>query len=680
MHQRLVSPLAWVFLLINCFAFSTDDHIEEDRARSLAPVKVDICIYGGTSAGVIAAYTAKKMGKSVLLIEPGTRLGGLTSGGLGYTDIGNKFAISGLALDYYRRIGKHYGKFEQWIFEPHVAENLFKEYLKRAQTEALFQYRLKAVQKSGNEIQNITIENSSQPQSSTDRVIEAKIFLDCTYEGDLMAKAGVSYTVGREANAVYKELYNGVQVRDKHQFLDSIDPYKIKGKPESGLLWGISPEPVAEQGSGDKKVQAYNFRICLSSDPSNQIPITQPEKYDPARYELLIRVLEKEPNRPFNLILKPDLMPNKKTDINNNGPFSTDMIGMNYDFPEASYARRAEIQKEHELYIKGLLYFIGHDPRMPKHLQQEMLRWGYPKDEYTDNGNWSPQMYVREARRLVGEYVMTQANCEGKEVVEDGVGMAAYTMDSHNCQRIVIEKNGVKMVKNEGDVQVGGFPPYPISYRSLLPKEQECKNLLVPVCLSASHIAYGSIRMEPVFMVMAQSAVVAAVMALEKNTGLHRVDIRALQAKLTSDPLADGTEPEILVDNDSKFVQTTGDWEKLKAGAYGPSMLVNHKAGSGSNSVKFTPELRKNGRYRVYMYFPKVQNASPKTLISIFDGVQKKEQTIVGAQVKVEGQTSGEWIELGTYSLQKDKKPYVEISNKGASGAVVADAVLFIPQ
>ena len=682
----MLMKIFYSLLIICCFvshnSFRLADQNETGdpvRTPAVPPVTVDICIYGGTSAGVIAAYTAKKMGKSVLLIEPGKHLGGLTSGGLGYTDIGNKFATSGLALDFYRRIGQHYGKFEQWIFEPHVAENLFADYLKRANTKALFSYRLKDVNKTGNSIVNITIENSDQPNASTDRVIQAKIFLDCSYEGDLMAKAGVAYTVGREANSLYNETYNGVQLRDKHQFLDGIDPYKTKGDPSSGLLWGISPEALAPQGSGDKKVQAYNFRICLSSDPANQIPITQPENYDPARYELLLRVLEKEPNRPFNLILKPDLMPNKKTDINNNGPFSTDMIGMNYDYPESSYEKRVQIQKEHELYIKGLLYFIGHDARMPKHLRDEMLRWGYPKDEYKDNGNWSPQMYVREARRMIGAYVMSQANCEGREVVPDAVGMAAYTMDSHNCQRVVIEKDGMKMVKNEGDVQVGGFPPYPISFRSLLPRQEQCNNLLVPVCLSASHIAYGSIRMEPVFMVMGQSAAVAAVMALNKKTALHQVNIAELQKKLASDPLADGSQPEVMVDNDSRYVQVSGDWKIVKTGAYGPSMFTDDSEGAQAKSVRFIPVLTTSGNYRIYMYFPKTQQASSTTAVSVFDGQKNRDTIIEGSKVKVEGQTSGEWVDLGAYSLQKDGKPYVEISNKKADGIVVADAVLFVP-
>lgn len=648
---------------------------------SAQPVtKVDICIYGGTSAGVIAAYTAKKMGKSVLLIEPGRHLGGLSSGGLGYTDIGNKFAISGLALDFYRRIGKHYGKFEQWIFEPHVAENLFNEYIARAKAIVLFSYRLKNATKAGNELKNIIIENSYQPDSRTDRKIEATVFLDCSYEGDLMAKAGVSYIVGREANNVYNETYNGVQLRDKHQFADGIDPYKEKGKPESGLLWGISSEMLGPQGSGDKKLQAYNFRICLSSDPSNQIAITRPENYDPSRYELLVRVLEKEPNRPFNLILKPDLMPNNKTDINNNGPFSTDMIGMNYNYPKANYATRAEIQKEHELYIKGLLYFIGHDERMPGHLKKEMLRWGYPKDEYKDYGNWSPQMYVREARRMIGSYVMTQANCEGKSVVPDAVGMAAYTMDSHNCQRIVIEKDGVKMVKNEGDVQIGGFPPYPISYRSLLPKEQECKNLLVPVCLSASHIAYGSIRMEPVFMVMGQSSAVAASLAIDKKTSVQGVDVKLIQRVLLANPLADGSMPDILIDNDNtNNIVQTGKWEKTDSrNSYASSWLQTTKQGAAA--VKFIPVIPTDKKYKVYTYVPKVSGTSSAISINVFDGKKPVEVILNQKNIKVEGQTSGEWAYVGTYNFKKGNNNFISITNKNADGIIIADAVLLVPE
>lgn len=637
----------------------------------------DICVYGGNAAGVIAAYTAKQSGKTVLLIEPGKHVGGLTTGGLGYTDIGNKYAITGLSRNFYRRIGEHYGKFEQWIFEPHVAENILLDYLKQVSVQPLFQHRLVGVEKKDGAITKITIEQSDKPGAASYKTISAKMFIDCSYEGDLMAKAGVSYFTGREANSLYNETYNGVQLRDKHQFPEGVDPYKIPGKPESGLVWGISSEPLQPQGSGDKKIQAYNFRICLTNDPSNRIDITQPADYDPARYELLLRYLEKKPSKDLWGFLKFDIMPNNKTDINNNGPFSTDMIGMNYDYPEADYTARSEIQLKNELYCKGLLYFIGHDPRMPEHLRNLMLQWGYPKDEYTDNGNWSPQMYVREARRMKGAYVMTQANCEGKEVVTDGVGMAAYTMDSHNCQRIV--ENG--MVKNEGDVQVGGFGPYPVAYRSLIPEAKECKNLLVPVCLSATHIAYGSIRMEPVFIVLAQSSAYAAAMAIDAKKAVQDIDVKALQQKLESNPLADNSAPEILVDNDDATQTTvTGNWTKATKGGYGPSLLTIDAAATETAAVTFTPDIKKAGSYKLYMYYPKMQGTAAATTVTIYNGKTIETKTINEADVLVEGQTSGEWVLLGSYTLPAGKKSYTAIQGKGNSGKIIADAVLYVPE
>ena len=641
------------------------------RARA-NDIDADICIYGGNAAGVVAAYTAAKMNKKVVLIEPGQHLGGLTTGGLGYTDIGNKYTITGLSLDFYRRIGKYYGKLEQWIFEPHVAENIMKQYINEAKVNVWYGHQLSAVEKKNGSIISITVNDAS----GKSKQVKAKIFIDCSYEGDLMAKAGVSYTVGREANSVYNETYNGVQLLKGHQFPDGIDPYKIPGDSSSGLVWGISNEPLKEQGSGDKKVQAYNFRICLSKKPGNMVPIERPDNYDSARYELLLRYLKKKVPGDLWGFLKFDLMPNYKTDINNNGPFSTDMIGMSDNYPEADYATRKKIQKAHEDYVKGLLYFIGHDERMPEHLRKQMLQWGYPKDEYTDNNNWTPQMYVREARRMIGEYVMTQANCEGRELVEDAVGLAAYTMDSHNCQRIVV--NG--MVKNEGNVEIGGFGPYPISYRSIIPKAGECKNLLVPVCLSASHIAYGSIRMEPVFMVLGQSAAIAAALAIEKNNDVHKVDVKRLQSLLAKNPLMNGKTPEVLVDNDNlSQVTVTGDWSNRKQGAYGMSMLIDSSKGTGNKAIRFMPALPREGTYHIYTYIPKLPGLSSTTPVNIYDGRDVKKIIIKAEDIKVEGQTSGEWISLGRYRLPKDKKVYVEITNNNADGFVIADAVLFIP-
>ena len=636
----------------------------------------DVVVYGATSGGVIAAYTARKEGKSVLLIEPGKHVGGLTSGGLGYTDIGNKYAITGIARDFYRRIGRHYGKFEQWIFEPHVAEQTFLGYLKSAKVNVLFQHRLVAVKKKDGFIKEIIIENSDKPGKSSYQIIKAIIFIDCSYEGDLMAKAGVSYFTGREANSMFNETYNGVQMREKHQFPDGIDPYKISGDSQSGLLWGISSAALDTQGAGDKKIQTYNFRICLTNNPSNRIAIAKPNDYHASHYELLLRYLEKKPAKDLGTFLKIDLLPNNKTDINNNGPFSTDMIGMNYAYPEGDYATREKIQQAHEAYTKGLLYFIGHDERMPLHLRELMLQWGYPKDEYMDNGNFSPQMYVREARRMKGEYVMTQANCESKEVVSDGIGMAAYTMDSHNCQRIVV--NG--MVKNEGDVQIGGFGPYPIAYRSIIPVANECKNLLVSVCLSATHIAYGSIRMEPVFMVLSQSAAMAAALAIDTKKTVQQIDVKKLQQILKTNPLADNSTPEILVDNDDAHVVKTGIWATIHQKCYGPSAFTEDGKSDSIKSVQFIPTISKAGKYKVYSYYPKLDNGTSKTIVMVFDGKTKKEIVVKESDIQVEGQTAGEWVALGTYSLPSGKKSFVEITNKHADGVVAADAILFVPE
>jgi hypothetical protein len=645
------------------------------QTRIKPALSVAICVYGGTSAGVIAAYAAAKLNKTVVLIEPGNRLGGLSTGGLGYTDIGNKYVVTGLARDFYRRIGQHYGRFEQWTFEPKVAEAIFLDYIKRGNVKVIYNTRLRGLTKKGNHIMAIELENSLNPSAKT-QTIAASQFIDCTYEGDLMAKAGVSYTTGREANSLYNETVNGVQIREGHQFPDGIDPYKIPGKPESGLLWGISPETMAPFGSGDKKIQSYNFRLCLTNDPANKVEITKPEGYDATHYELLLRYLAAKPAKDWSAFLKPDMMPNHKTDINNNGPFSTDMIGMNYAYPDGDYATRAAITKAHEVYTKGFLYFIGHDPRMPEHLRNQMSKWGYPKDEYTNNGNFTPQMYVREARRMVGAYVMTEANCLRKEVVEDGVGMGAYNMDSHNAERIVL--NG--MVKNEGDVQLRGISPYPVAYRSIIPKKEQCDNLTVPVCLSASHMAYGSIRMEPVFMVLAQSAAVAASQAIDRKTSVQQIDIKQLQADLKSNPLVDHSTAEILVDNDdAEHVTKTGSWKRETIGGYGPSFYLD-TAKSIPTEIKFTPEVKQAGKYHVYIYIPKVSRASLLTQIQISDGQNTIIKTINKNDVQVVGQTQGEWVSLGVNQFAVGKNGYVQVTNKGADGAIVADAVLLVAE
>lgn len=640
----------------------------------------DVCVYGSTSAGVVAAYSAAQCGKSVVLIEPTEHVGGMTTGGLGFTDIGNKQVIKGVAKEFYRKVGRHYGRLEQWIFEPSVADSIMRSYLQHENITVLTGRRIVSADKAGTRMTSIVVETSAEPHSTM--TVGADYFIDCSYEGDLMARAGVSYVVGRESNDTYGETYNGVELMTGHQFPDGIDPYRVEGDPSSGLLWGISDAEVAPDGTGDEMVQAYNYRICLTSDPDNMIPITRPEGYDSTRYELLLRLIEAQPDkRMLNDYFIWSRMPNDKTDINNRGGFSTDMIGMNHSYPEASYDERDSIIAAHTLYTKGLLWFLGNDPRVPDIMRKRMRMWGYPKDEYTAFGHWTPQLYIREARRMVGEYVATQADCEGRAVVNDGVAMAAYQMDSHNCQRIVITENGRDMVKNEGNVEIGGGLPYPISYRSITPKRSECTNLLVPVCLSASHIAYGSIRMEPVFMVLGQVAAVAVAEAMANGgCDVQQVDSRRICAAIDADPYLDGSQPDILVDDADAGVEAEAGWTRVsRSGGYGLSYL-EIPADAERCSVRYTVEsMPSSGDYVVYAYQNADKRLAMQTAVRVFTGDECHDVIIDRSRMDVLGQTSGEWVPLGTYRFDKGMPGAVEFDNSLAEGSVTrADAVLFV--
>lgn len=663
--KKIFLCLAAVAMLLSCAKVET--------------MECDVCVYGGTSAGVIAAYSAAKEGKIVLLVEPGYRLGGLSSGGLGQTDIGNKQAVKGLSLDFYRRVGKHYGMLENWVFEPKVAEQVFKDYVAEADIPVLYGHRVIKASKNGTDIVSMKVE--SVEKGVCDKEIKAKVYIDCTYEGDLMAMAGVSYTVGREDSSVYGESWNGAHESYWHQFPDGVDPYVEKGNPESGLLWGISPEDktIPEPGKGDDMVQAYNFRICVTFDKENQVPFPKPDNYDPSKYELLIRTIEAQPDAGIGEYFIISRMPNNKTDINNRGAFSTDMIGMNHNYPEASYEERDKIIKAHKDYTLGLLWFWTHDGRIPEHLQKEITCMGLPKDEYVEYGHWTPQLYIREARRMVGEYVATQADCELLTAPEDYVGWAAYGMDSHNCQRVVVERNGVKMVKNEGDVEIGVKAPYPISYRSITPKRQECTNLLVPVCVSASHIAFGSIRMEPVFMLLGQSAAKAASLAIDGGVKVQEVDVKEIQRMYVENPLLDGSTPDICVDDPMIELGEGCAWERVKSNrGYGPSFIKLDQT-KKKQSIKFPVEVKKDGKYELYTYFIRNNESTEQAQIRIHNGKDVTERTLIEKEIVVRGQTSGEWVSLGEYDFNAGTPVYVEFTNNGkVDGIVIADAVLAV--
>ncbi len=490
----------------------------------------DLVIYGGTSAAITAAVQANRDGLSVVIVCPEIHLGGLSAGGLGATDSGAKRVIGGLSLEFYKRVGQHYNDSgeAQWTFEPHVAERVFEDMvrdhgIKVCRDEWLNRDPGAGVQMNGARIVSITTLSGGR--------YRGKMFIDATYEGDLMAAAGVSYTVGREANSQYNETINGVQIENAvyHQFENDISAYVRPGDPSSGLLPRISAGPPGIQGEGDHRVQAYNYRMCLTREPENRVPFTKPAGYDPLQYELLLRDLiagSRHINGSFTM------MPNGKTDTNNNGSFSTDNIGMNYDYPEASYERRRKILDEHRTYQQGYCYFLANDPRVPEDVRAWYGAWGLAKDEFTDNGHWPHQIYVREARRMVGDVVVNQNHLTRKTPTPRPIGMGSYNMDSHNVQRYV-DKDG--FVRNEGDVQVNPGGPYPLDYGAIVPKKAECENLLVVCAVSSSHIAYGSIRMEPVFMILGQSAATAASLAIDAGIPVQDIEYPILRERLLKD-------------------------------------------------------------------------------------------------------------------------------------------------
>ncbi len=515
--------------------------------------KADLVIYGGTSAAVTCALQASEMGHSVIMVSPDKHLGGMSSSGLGFTDTGNKEVIGGLARRFYQLIYEHYedssawrwqnksdygnvgqgnpaidgDKRTMWIFEPLAAEESFERMIAGPNIRIMRNEWLDrdsgVIMRKGKILAIKTLSG---------KYISGKVFVDATYEGDLMASAGVSYTVGREACSEYNEKWNGVQAgvfHHGHWFRDKIDPYVIPGKPESGLLKGISADKPGPNCSGDKKVQAYCYRLCLTKNPLNKIPIKLPEGYDSSRYELLVRLSDKRWDEFF---AKYDPIPNLKTDVNNHGPVSYDNIGMNWDYPEASYERRREIIKDHITYQKGILYFMRTDKRLPSRVRDEMNKWGYSADEFSDNDNWPYNIYVRETRRMKGSYVMTENDIMSNRQVPDPVAMGSYTMDSHNIQRYVTDEG---YVQNEGDLGVEPPKPYQISLGAILPRAGECNNLLIPVCVSATHIAFGSIRMEPVFMSLGQVAGTLASLSVEHDVPVSRIPYTKLKERLIAD-------------------------------------------------------------------------------------------------------------------------------------------------
>ncbi|MEO5714135.1 MAG: FAD-dependent oxidoreductase [Luteolibacter sp.] len=656
---------------------------------SAHPESFDLVVYGGTSGGITAAVAGAKMGKKVALVSPTAHLGGLTTSGLGWTDLKNAAILGGLSNEFYHRVYLHYAAQPNWnsvksmagqhmaafdltaqrgvIFEPKVATRIYDDMLAETTVE-IFTGLLDltdGVAMSGQRITSIKLEDG--------RVFVGKMFIDASYEGDVMAGAGVSFTVGREANSVYGEAINGVQTAATNEVIAGLDPYNVKGNPASGLLPGIKAS-VAPNGTGDGNLQAYCYRMCLTNNPANRVMVAQPANYNQADFELVLRAVEAGQT----VFLKMDAMPNGKTDSNNNGGVSIDYIGKNWgpgwDWSTLNHQQRAALAAEHVYWQLGLLWTIQNHPRVLAKVGANGLYagWGLAADEFTDNGNFPHQLYVREARRMVSDYVMTTKNCAGLVVAPDSVGMGAYAMDSHHTQRF--NNNG--SVKNEGGVYEIPPAPYPISYRSLIPKVGECENLLVPWCLSTSHMAFGSARMEPVFMTLGQSAATAAVLAINGGISVQQVPYDQLASVLRADgqvlSLTSQASGIIVDSEDTTGVVTIGSWtiSSATAGFNGTSYLHDGNEGRGQKSVRFTPVIPATGNYRVSLRWSANTNRATNVPVAITHGGGV-------ANTTVNQQTNGEWYNLGVFSFNAGTTDNLLLSNTGVNGYVIADAALW---
>ncbi len=661
-----------LFLLITVQAFS--------QSRPAC----DVLVYGGTAAGVMASIAAAGEGASVLLVEPGNHLGGMLTGGLSHTDYGDRAVIGGLAVEFYRRVADYYHKpLYFWRGpEPHVGEQILKKWLEDSRVKVIYNERLKSVRKNGKTIESV--------EMLSGRTFDAEVLIDATYEGDLMARAGVSYTIGRESVSEYHESWAGRQplYGVRHNFRVGISPFTDEKNEK--LLPLIHNKPIVKEGEADSAVQAYCFRLIMTNDPSNKVTIERPAFYDSSRYELLRRYIIKL--KPGSLaetgVIRPNInLPNHKAEINSLGAISTNLYdGSNWAYPDAGYPLRDKIWTDHLAYTHGLLYFIGNDPSVPEEIRRQAKEWGLCKDEFADTDHWPHQLYVREARRMLGEYLLTQHDLQTHTLKYDAIGMGSYNMDIRHVQRTWIWASHFPELFpetcNEGYISIP-VKPYEIPYRSLLPRYEECANLIVPVCISSSHLAFSSVRMEPQYMILGQAAGMAASMAVRQKLPVHRIDIASLQKRLTEQGQIISLEENpngffqqgntVVVDDDlSRFVEKTGRWYASEDSAVARKDITYRYTDTREySSFTFRPHLPVTGKYKIYGWWAKQAISATKVPVEITCG--KDSRTVVSNQRR----TGDGWVLLGTFDCEKGYQTRVTISNRGADGIVIADAFKF---
>lgn len=659
-------------------------------ASSLAAADFDLVIYGGTPSGLSAGIVAAREGASVVVIEPTKWVGGMVTGGLCRSDVGKEDTIGGFPREFFGRAAAVKPGTPMWYAEPSVNMIAFQTMLKEAGVKVVTAQALKSITQEGARITSLT--------TSDGTTYQGKQFIDATYEGDLMAAAKVSYIVGRESTAQYGEPlagYHPMPIRPRTIEVMESDcpsiggkgPSYIHGTPTSisGLdangkpIYGVFPDSKAAPGSADKLTQSYNFRICVTQREDIKVPFPKPATYDPAKYELLLRLIQAFPGVRFGRLFHLGNVANGKYDLNAQGLFSTDYPGANFDYPDGDATTRARIWQDHTNFIQGMLWFLGHDERVPQSLRDQANSWGLCKDEFTDNAYWPYALYVREGRRMIGEYVMVQKDLQTDIFKDDSIGMGSFLIDCHIVQRILAEDG---TVRDEGSFQDTPALPYHIPYRSITPKRAECENLLVPVCLSASHIACCSLRMEPVYMALGHASGIAAVMAIKAKSPVQSIDVPALRKKLLeqkavlelaslANMVRSSKLPGIVMSEES--AEKTGHWT---GSAYGSpvdgSSLHDANSEKGAKSITYRIPIPASGRYEVRVSYAAAPNRASNVPVSIAHAGGT--QTVLVNQRKAPP-IDKLFVSLGTFAFTAGTPAVITITTKDTDGIVGADAV-----
>ncbi len=673
-----------LFLILFIIAFAS---------ASLRAETFGVVVYGGTPGGIAAAIAAKREGASVALIEPSKHIGGMTAGGLSRTDYGKPVVIGGIAKEFFARADAHYNDPKKtkspnfWFSEPHIAEQTFHAMLKEADIAPLIGVTIKSIARNGGNITSLTTDDGKK--------FVGRVFIDASYEGDLMALAGVKYFVGREGRADFGESLAGFlpepfRLQTVEYMATPGTAYthgtiaKINARDANGkLMWGINDKPWPEPGTGDRLVQTYNFRVIATQREDNRVPFPKPRNYYPERYELLLQMVLKFPGIRFEKIVFAGEVPNGKFDLNASGLlFSTDYWSGNTDYPEGDAATRARIWQDHVDYVQGIFWFLGNDERVPKDLRDQVAKWGLAKDEFTDNVNWPYALYVREARRMIGEFVMRQQDCQKEITKPDSIAMGSFILDSHALQRLVTPEG---FVIDEGNFDIA-TKPYQIPYRSIVPVKAQCENLLVPVCMSATHVAYGSIRMEPQYMAMGHAAGVAAMMAIRAKCAVQDIAVAELQKKLVEQkqvialdnvvPITRSKLAGIVLDDDD--AKLTGNWKvsTYSGNGLGGSYRHDDNTEKGAKSTRFEAKIPADGNYEVRFGYTSLDNRATNVPVLVHSADDTK--TVFVNERKKPG-LDELFVSLGTFNFKAAQPAIVEISNAGTDGYVVIDALQLLP-